>query len=703
MKKLQARSDSLFFSRELSWLAFNERVLDQAENPIIPLLERLKFLCIVSSNLEEFFMVRIAQLHRRMRREAKSNRELRDDFYIDELLHEIRLRVLEQKTRQARVYHEVKGGLQQSGLHIEEGSSPLAREIFEKRILPLIRVVPLETGKALPHLAGGRLHILARHSKNYSLIEVPIALPRILIVKTRHVFLVDRLIHSYPEALYDGKEVDEVFSFKISRDAEIELDDETDDPILEIEEALKDRDSGPIVRFESDASFGSEGMKWLREQFPETGDDKFYQFNMPLDLKAFMQIYSIRGFLQLKANFPEPKRPTVLPAGLSVSKFFSVLDKKDIFLHQPFSSFDPVIELVKNAAQDPKVTRICQTLYRTSGKSAVIDALLLAAKAGKKVTVIVELKARFDEANNARMAKTLTTAGVRVIYSSADFKIHAKLTLVEKKLAQKTKFYTHVSTGNYHPKTARMYTDFSFLTSSTSIGRDARALFDLMENMDSNEDYSLLDDVAKYTSHFKVFKVSPQGMFDEIMRDIEAEIVFAKSSKPARIRAKMNGLVEPKLINSLYRASQAGVKIDLLVRGVCCLRPQVKGLSENIRVCSYVDKYLEHSRLFIFENGGRPKVSIASADWMPRNFFKRVEVALPISNQNLIDYLCGPYWDQYERDTVRLRLCTENGHYLQPENFLNQQPSAQEIFEGMEIPDIERFSKKTPVAAAPQG
>lgn len=689
-KSLLANEASPYFSRELSWLSFNDRVLEEAADPGNPPLERLKFLSIVSSNLEEFFMVRIARLNRQAQSSSKATPYYRDAFEVGKLLDRIRQWVEDQKTRQTKVYWEVKKALAEGGLIIEEGPSARAKEILEKRVLPYIMLQTISPSEKLPHIAGSKLHLLAKHGITYSLVKIPPTVPRIIIVKSKYIFLVDRLVFSYPELVFPGKEVDEIFSFKISRDAAIELDDDLDDPALGVEEALKDRDSGDIVRVEFDSPDTSAGVQWLKSQLIQGDARKFYPFNLPLDLKSFIQIYNIKKYKKLKSAFADPVRPKNLPAGLSVSKFFSVLDKKDILLHHPYSSFDPVVELVRNAAHDPKVTRICQTLYRTSGNSPVIEALILAAKAGKKVTVLVEIKARFDEANNVRMARALEKSGARVVYGTTQYKVHAKITYIEKKLAAKTKRYAHVSTGNYHPKTAKIYTDIGLITTDAEMCGDAKTLFDLMEQMDTSGDYSLLETPDKFASHFACFVVAPEHLFEQVLVWIEREISFAKAGKRARIRVKMNGLVEHRVIDALYRASQAGVQIDLFIRGVCCLRPGVKGLSENIRVRSIVDKYLEHSRLFIFENGGDEKVYLSSADWMPRNFFKRVEVAIPIKNPEIKKFLMASVWEVYEQDNIKAKQCSSKGIYERTADSDRLSWRAQSVFERIRIPDFDR-------------
>ena len=702
MKRLLDNDLARVFSRELSWLAFNDRVLEEAADSTNPLLERLKFLSIVSSNLEEFFMVRVAQLYRKR---ADKRYAMRDEMPIEGLLTRIRDWVYDQKNRQARLFDEISYELSLSGLFIEREASDTAKKIFIERVLPYLTPITIGHKEDLPPIRGSQLYLLVRHKKSYSLLAIPPMVPRITIVKSKHVFLVDRLISIYRDLVFKKQKVEEIITFKISRDARIELDDETDDPLADIEEALRDRESGSIVRAEVDSVEMSESVRWLKDQL-KVEDQRFYQLSLPLDLKAFMSVYSMKSFKKLKFAFPEPHRPLSLPAGLSTVRFFRALDKNDVLLHHPFTSFDPVVELVKNAASDPKVTRICQTLYRTSGNSPVLDALLLAAKNGKKVTVLVEIKARFDEANNVRWARVLKKAGAQVIFGTPEFKIHAKLTLVERKTVNGAlKAYVHISTGNYHPRTARLYTDLGLLTTDLQYAQDARHLFDAIEAMDRADDYSPLQDPKLFAAGFKCWWNSPHRLMEKIIEWIDREAANARAGKPASIRAKMNGLVEHSVIEALYRASQAGVKIDLIVRGICCLRPGVKGLSENIRLRSIVDKYLEHSRVLLFENGGRLKVVLTSADWMPRNFFRRLEIGAPIRNPKIAKYLSETLWDAYNKDNLRARECAPDGHYRRVIPWGASNHRVQSELESMKIPEFPispvEVTPKPPQAPSP--
>ena len=654
-KRLLDNPQARVFSRELSWLAFNERVLDEAADPTNPALERMKFLAIVSSNLEEFFIVRVAGLFRALEaaRAAGNDIPVRDGLSLDYLLERIRLWVFNQKMRQARLFEEICRDLKTSGLTIEDGPSDLAKTVFEERVLPWIAPLRILDENPLPHIRGSKLYLLARHSKSRSLVEIPPELPRLLIVKTKHVFFVDKLISVYRDAVFK-QDVQELFSFKVSRDADIQLDDDADDLLMEVESQVQSRDFGRIVRLEVDSLNLSQSVRWLQDQLKAPADT-LYQLSLPLDLRALLSLHNIKSFKKLKYPYPEPKRPQGLPKDLAPSQFFSRLDKHDILLHHPYVSFDPVVELVQNASRDPSVIRICQTLYRTSGKSPILEALMNAARAGKKVTALIEIKARFDEANNIRLARALEKAGARVIYSSPDLKVHAKLTYVERKVGKGIKKYVHVSTGNYHPRTARLYTDLGLITTNPSMATDARHLFDVMEQLEDKEELSL--------TGFKSWFVAPDNLHEQIIAWINGEADHALAGRPAAIRAKMNGLVEESVIEALYKASQAGVKVDLIVRGMCCLRPGVPGMSENIRVRSIVDKYLEHSRFFIFENGGDRRVWLSSADWMPRNFFKRIELAVPVKNPKMIDYLSNLVWSYYDLDNSRAHECDSEGIY----------------------------------------
>ncbi len=690
MRTLFEFPDASYFSRELSWLAFNDRVLDEAADLSTPLLERLKFLVIVSTNLEEFFRVRVAALFQK-----DDLTENRDGIPVIRLRERVRNWVYEQKQRQAFLFDDVVRQLAKEGLHIELGPSDLAEQIFEERVLPAIKPRPLPSPRRLKALPGGKLFVLVKLKRSRALIEIPPELGRLQIVGNR-VFPVERLIANYKDRLFRDREVEEVFSFKLSRDAEMEIDDDSDDPIKMIEEGIKDRASNEIVRFEVDSPSLNNSVGWLQAALG-VPYERLYAFWLPLDLKDFMQLTELPDFRKLRYDYPEPKRPRALPAGLKPEQYFAMLDRQDVLLHHPFSSFDPITELVQNAAKDPAVTRIGQTLYRTSGSSPILSALMDAAKAGKKVTALVELKARFDEANNIRWARALEEAGAEVIYGAPELKIHAKLTYIERKAERKRRGYVHISTGNYHPRTARLYTDLALLTSDPAHARDARQLFDLFEKMNKRGNFSkLVENPGRFAKAFRTWVVAPSRLHDRIVQWIHRETKNARAGKPSGIRVKLNGLVEPAVIDALYKASQAGVPVDLIVRGMCCLRPGVRELrpgkrvklSENIRVRSLVDKYLEHSRIFIFENAGDRQVWVSSADWMPRNFFRRIELAVPILNPAIRDYLSDVYWGVYSRDNVRMRECTSEGFYVKATAGAAPPVRAQLVFERLGVPDF---------------
>ena len=404
-----------------------------------------------------------------------------------------------------------------------------------------------------------------------------------------------------------------------------------------------------------------------------------------------MPLAELKRKLKLRYHYPAPRRPALLPETLPRQRFFRILEQQDQLLHHPYSSFDPVVDLVRHAAEDPKVTRICQTLYRTSGKSAILEALMSAAKNGKKVLALIEIKARFDEANNLRWARALEKAGVRVIYGTPDIKVHAKLTYIERKsikAGESNREYVHIGTGNYHPKTARFYTDLGILSSRPEYCQEARTLFDLFEKMDNEDDYSLLARPLEFSAHFKSWAVAPARLHEKIIQWIDAETEHAKAGRAAYINAKMNGLVEEGVIEALYRASQAGVKIDLLVRGMCCVCPGVPGLSENIRLRSIIDKYLEHSRVFIFGNGGNEQVWISSADWMPRNLFRRIELAVPVLDAKVAKYLSEIYWPVYAKDNIKARECMADGRYIRNFGLGGETHRAQFEFEKLDVPNF---------------
>jgi polyphosphate kinase len=694
MPKLSDNHQERLFNRELSWLSFNDRVLEEAADPSTPLLERMKFLAIVSSNLEEFFRVRVAALFRKrqaLRADGKKGAVYkRDGLELERLLATIRHRVLEQKHRQALAWDQLVMELAKSGLIIDSRLSELALEVFEEKVLPHLAPLRLDAASKMPQVEGSKIYILADHPNSFSLIPIPDSVPRFFVVKSRHVLLTDQLIFLFKDLIFKNQEVREIFSFKVSRDAEIDLSEESLDYLDEVEQGLKSRDRGPIVRLEVDSVSVSPTVDWLQKQL-DVADERLYQISLPLDLRSLMPLSDLKRALKLRYPYPAPRRPPVLPETLPRQRFFRTLEQQDQLLHHPFSSFDPVVDLVRHASEDPKVVRICQTLYRTSGKSAILEALMNAAKNGKKVLALVEIKARFDEANNLKWARALEKAGVRVVYGTPDIKVHAKLTYIERKAVRAGDphlEYVHIGTGNYHPKTARHYTDVGILSARPEYCSDARTLFDLFEKMDNEDDYSLLARGDEFSSHFKLLAVAPAKLHERIISWIDAETEHAKAGRPASIKAKMNGLVEESVIEALYRASQAGVKIDLLVRGMCCLRPGIRGLSENIRVRSIIDKYLEHSRVFIFGNGGDEKVWISSADWMPRNLFRRVEIAVPVLDAKLAKYLSETFWPIYARDNVKARECTSDGRYTRHFHLGDEAARAQQEFERLEVPNF---------------
>jgi polyphosphate kinase len=694
MPKLIDNEKSRLFNRELSWLSFNDRVLEEAADPSTPLLERMKFLAIVSSNLEEFFRVRVAALFRKhdlLKTNKKNTHYLRDGFEIAKLLKTIRTRVLEQKNRQALVYEQVCLALKNEKLSIEERSSSLSKEIFEEHVLS--HLLPLRVGSEseIPPLKGGVIYLLVAHTNSYSLIEIPSTLRRFYVARSQSIFLTDQLIFFHTDILFRSQEVKEIFSFKISRDATIDLSEDSLDYLEEMEEGLKHRDQGEIVRLEVDSVTLSPAVEWLQKKL-NVSDERLYQISLPLDLKSLAPLAEIKKTSKsLRYQYVSPRRPTSLPKDLHKNRFFKALEKQDQLLHHPFSSFDPVADLVRFASEDPKVTRICQTLYRTSGKSPILESLVHAAQKGKNVLALIEVKARFDEANNLRWARALEKAGVRVIYGTPEIKVHAKLTYVERKgpkTGDPTREYVHIGTGNYHPTTARFYTDLGVLSANKDYCSEAKTLFDLFEQMDDADDYSLLNDAETLASHFKSWAIAPAKLHKHIIKWIENETLKAQQGNPAYIHAKMNGLVEIEIIEALYRASQAGVKIDLLVRGMCCLRPGLAGLSENIRVRSIIDKYLEHSRIFIFGNGDDPKAWISSADWMPRNLFRRIELAVPILDKKILNYLLQNFWPTYASDNVKARECLPDGRYIREYNNSGVPLRAQFEFEKQDVPSF---------------
>jgi len=639
-----------YFDRDLSWLNFNDRVLSEAADDSAPPLERLKFATIVSSNLDEFFMVRVAELTRRARRQR--GRWTNDPQSPGRVLSQVRDHVLRQKASQAAILRDIFGVLAREGLLIysdfgdEHDIDPEMKEAVSD-----LKFIVRRNSEPLPPLLSERLHVFVRFPDEYAIITIEDRQQRLVHLSKRgrtHRFaLLERWLAARAATFFPGREIIEAFPFKIIRDADLRYHPDDEESLQEqIVEAVGRRLKARVIRLEVDAQNYSEGALFLATHL---GLDSaaLYRFDLPLDLRTLAVIYNTRAFGRLR--YP-PIRPQVPPMIIKHGVFNAVREK-DILFHHPYDSFDVIVRFLKSAARDPQVTQIFHTMYRTSKESPVMEALKEGVRRGKKVTAYVEIKARFDELNNVRWAEDLRKSGVKVILPMGGYKVHCKMTQVLRNEAGRIVSYTHLGTGNYHPVTARQYTDLGLLTASPAIGDEVFTYFRSL--------------ASRRTTHaeFRNLLVAPTNLHEGFIRLIKEETAIQKSGGKGHIIAKMNALVDSDVIETLYAASRAGVKVDLVVRGICCLRPGVKGLSENIRVISVVDRFLEHSRIYYFRANGARRIYLSSADWMPRNFYARYEVAFPVKDPALKKYIREVVLALSLADNVRAWSLRSDGQY----------------------------------------
>lgn len=659
------RKPEYFENRELSWLGFDERVLGEARDKGNPLFERLKFLSITASNLDEFFMVRVASLKDMVNAgyTKKDIAGMTPQQQLDAIHDRVHALVGTQYSTWKR---SLLPGLAQCGLQVIENHEDLTPEqgryadhYFMENVYPVLTPMAVDSSRPFPLIVNKTLNLGALLKKKgeedgileFATVQVPSVLPRIVEIPSekngeRAVILLEELIERNMSKLFLSYDIVCVHPYRIMRNADLTIDeDDASDLLKEIQKQLKKRRWGEVIRLEVEEKIDKRLLKTLKKEF-EIKEDGIYRINGPLDLTFLMKMYGISGF----DDYKEPRYiPQPVPELTGKPDIFEEIRKGDILLHHPYQTFDPVVDFVKKASKDPQVLAIKQTLYRVSGNSPIIAALAQAAENGKQVSVLVELKARFDEENNIAWAKMLERAGCHVIYGLVGLKTHSKITLVVRREDDGIRRYVHLGTGNYNDSTAKLYTDMGLLTCSEAIGEDATAVFNMLSGYSE-------------PAGWKKLSLAPLWLRDRFLTMIRRETEHARSGEPARIIAKMNSLCDEELIAALYEASAAGVEIDLIVRGICCLKVGIPGISDHISVRSIVGTFLEHSRIYYFLNGGQEEIYLSSADWMPRNLDRRVEILFPIENENLKKEAFHVLEIQLQ-DTIKAQMKQPDGTY----------------------------------------
>ena len=634
MDQPDLRSADHYINRELSLLEFNERVLAQAMDEKVPLLERVKFLCISSSNLDEFFEIRVAGLKQRI--ELGSDQPGPDGLAIPDQLRAIHDRAYRLINAQYACLNDtLLPALRQQGIELagraswDAATTSWLEQYFEREIEPVLSPLGLDPARPFPRIQNKSLNFLVRlagedafgRDTGLAVVQAPRSLPRVVALPEedgrKRFVLLTGIVQQFVSKLFAGMEVLGCYQFRVTRNSDLFVDDEeVDDLRRALEGELAHRRYGAAVRLEVSRDCPPDLDSFLMRQFTLNEVD-FYESNGPVNLNRLAALYDLVQRPDLKYPIFTPGLPRRVAGS---SDLFSVIKQKDVLLHHPFHSFGPVMDFLRGAAADPRVLAIKQTLYRTGNESPIVDALVAAAHSGKDVTVIVELRARFDEEANIELSNRLQEAGAHVMYGVVGFKTHCKMSMVVRREQDGLRRYCHLGTGNYHPRTARGYTDYSLFTCDPEVGQDVHELFLQLTSLTQ-------------TPRLTRLIQSPFGLHERMIEKIDREAQLVAEGKPGRIIAKMNSLVDPQAIEALYRASRAGVQIDLIVRGLCALRPGIPGVSENIRVRSIVGRFLEHSRVFYFGNDGNDELYLSSADWMERNFFRRVEIAFPVREQ----------------------------------------------------------------------
>ena len=666
MNDIDLASPELYINRETSLLAFNRRVLELAKQENIPLLERLRYLCISSTNLDEFFEVRVAGLKQQvvlgvntpgpdglsaqeqLKRINEQAHDLVDDQYAT--LNEILIPALAEQN--IRFVRRTKWSQQQA---------EWVKEFFLKELLPVLSPLGLDPAHPFPRILNKSLNFIVTlegkdafgRDSRMAVVQAPRSLPRVARLPAEisqgendFVFL-SSILHAHVGELFQGMKVSGCYQFRLTRNSDLFVhEEEIDDLLMALEGELPQRNYGQAVRLEVADNCPGPVADFLLRQFNLARED-LYQVNGLVNLNRLMAVHELVERPDLKFGSFVPSLP---PSLSSAADIFHTVRRGDVLLHHPYQSFVPVIELLRQAARDPDVLAIKQTVYRTGVRSQLVDILVEAAQAGKEVTVIIELRARFDEEANIQLANRLQDAGAHVTYGVVGYKTHAKLLMVVRREKGKIRRYVHLGTGNYHAGTARAYTDLGFMTADQVIGEDVHKIFQQLTGLGK-------------VSKLKKLLQAPFTLHASMLDYIDREIEHAQAGRPAKIMARMNSLIEPKLIQALYRASQAGVRVQLIVRGICCLRPGIPGVSDNIQVRSVMGRFLEHSRVFYFQNGKEPQVFCSSADWMPRNFFRRVEVAFPVEKPALRKRVINESLRAYLKDNMQTWVLDANGHY----------------------------------------
>jgi polyphosphate kinase len=655
---------SLFYSRELSWLAFNDRVLEEAFDARNPLLERLKFIGIFSTNLDEYFMIRVAALKQQLA--AEVHKRSNDGRLPNEQLAAISERLRPSLERFARLLRDdLMPALGKEGIAIrsyaelsDEQKNGL-RVLFDERVFPVLTPLAVDQGHPFPYISNLSLSLgvemyestVDGPEMHFARVKVPQSLPRLIALPApeglNHFVLLEDVIAQNLDALFPGMEIRASYRFRVTRDADLDLqEDEADDLLRMIESELRRRRFGEPVRLEVEASM-PEALRTKLLEALSLGEDDLYAIDGMLGTNDLFGLVA----LDRPELHDAPFTPSIPKRLVGESDIFAAIREGDILLQHPYESFDPVVQFVKAAANDPHVLAIKQTLYRTSGDSPIVNALVEAAENGKQVAALIELKARFDEENNIHWARNLERVGAHVVYGFPGLKVHAKVILVVRDEPDGIRRYVHFGTGNYNDKTAKIYTDLSLFTCRPELGADVTHLFNRLTGFSK-------------TTQYKELLVAPTTLRTGFVDLIEREIENAREGRPSGIVAKLNAISDKRMVQALYRASQAGVPIELIVRGMCELRPGIPGVSDTIRVRSIVGRFLEHSRIFAFENGGSREIYMGSADWMGRNLDRRVETIVPVLDPLLREYLWGGILDVLLRDNVNTRFLRSDGTYV---------------------------------------